>query len=182
MSSLSVTFTLDDDLVGIMSEAIEDGVGNQRIVKELHPFLHMPTAGQDDRRGSVAFDDNFVKVVGLFGSEFLEAEVVHDEKRGTKQSEQFFVEGLIGPALEQSFEEEVGSEHQDLDASPAGAMSQGVGKVGFADSDRAAEEDIFVPFEEAETEEVFDLFLVQGDGSLPVEAFEGLIRVDPGLD
>ena len=111
----------------------------------------------------------------------METEVVHNEKRGTEQSEQFFVEGLIGPALEQSFEEEVGSKHQDLDASPAGAMAQGVGKVGFAYSDRAAEEDIFVPFDEAEAEEVFDLFLIQSDGSLPVKAFEGLFRMDQGL-
>jgi len=60
-------------------------------------------------------------------------------------------------------------------------MAQGVGKVGFAYSNGAAEEDIFVPFNEAEAEEVFDLFLIQSDGSLPVEAFEGLVRVDEGF-
>jgi hypothetical protein len=168
--------------VGIVGEAIEDGVGDQRIFKEFHPFLHVPTAGHDNRRGPVAFDDNFVKVVSLFGGEFLEAEVIDNEKGGTKQLEQFFVEGLIGSALEQSFEEEVGSEHQDLDASPAGAMAQGVGKVGFAYPDGAAKEDIFVSFDEAEAEEVFDLFLIESDGSLPVEAFEGLVWMDPGLD
>jgi len=141
----------------------------------------MPTTGHDDGRDSIAFDNNFVKVMSLFGGEFLEAEIVHDEKCGAEQSEQFFVEGLIGPALVQSFEEEVGSEHQDLGASPAGAMAQGVGKVGFAYPDGAAEEDIFVPFDEAEAEEVFNLFLIQSDGSLPVETFEGLVRVDKGF-
>jgi hypothetical protein len=167
--------------VGIVGQAIEDGVGDQRVFKELHPFLDMATAGHDDGRGPVAFDDNLVKIVRLFGGEFLEAEVVDNEKGGTEQSEQLFVEGLIGSTLEQSFEEEVGSEHQDLDASPAGAMAQGVGEVGFAYSDGATEEDIFVPFDEAEAEEVFDLFLIQGNGSLPVEAFEGLFRMDQGL-
>jgi len=111
----------------------------------------------------------------------LQAEIVHDEKGGAEQSEQFFVEGLIGPALVQSFEEKVSSEHQDVDASPAGAMAQGVGKVGFAYSDGAAEEDIFVPLDEAEAEEVFNRFLIQSDGSFPVEAFEGLVRVDEGF-
>jgi hypothetical protein len=86
MSSLSIAITFDDDLVGIVGEAVEDGVSNQRIFKKLHPFLHMSTAGHDDRRGSIAFDDNFVKVVSLFGGEFLEAEVVHNEKCGTEQS------------------------------------------------------------------------------------------------
>ena len=85
------------------------------------------------------------------------------------------------PSFDQSFEEEVGSEHQDLDASAAGAMAQGVGEVGFAYSDGATEEDIFVPFDEAEAEEVFNLFLIQGNGSLPVEAFEGLFRTDQGF-
>jgi len=179
--SFSIAFSLDEDLVGIVGQAIEDGVGDQRISKELHPFLDMATAGHDDGRGTVAFGDNFVKVVGLFGSEFLEAEVVHNEKGGTEEPKQFFVEGLIGSTLEQSFEEEIGSDHQDFNTSPAGAMPQGVSEVGFAHSDGAAEEDIFVPFDEAKTEEVFDLFLIQGNGSLPVEAFEGLFGMDQGL-
>ena len=119
--------------------------------------------------------------MSLLGGEFLEAEVIHNEKRGTEQPEEFFVEGLIGPALMQSFEEKVGSEHQDVDAWPAGAMAQGVGQVGFAYSDGAAEEDIFVPSDEAKAEEVFDLFLIQSDGSLPVETFEGLVRVEEGF-
>jgi hypothetical protein len=60
-------------------------------------------------------------------------------------------------------------------------MAQGVSKVSFAYSDGAAEEDIFVPFDEAEAEEVFDLFLIQGDRSFPVEAFESLFGMDQGL-
>jgi hypothetical protein len=60
-------------------------------------------------------------------------------------------------------------------------MAQRVSEVGFAHSDGATEEDIFVPFDEAEAEEVFDLVLIQSDGSLPVEAFEGLFRMDQGL-
>ena len=167
--------------MGIVGQAIQDRVSDQRVFKEVHPFLDMTTAGHDDGGGSIAFDDNFVKIVRLFGGEFLEAEVVDNQKGGTEQSEQFFVEGVIGSTLEQSFEEEVGSEHQDLDASAAGAMAQRVGEVGFAYSDGAAEEDIFVPFDEAEAEEVSDLFLIQGNGSLPVEAFEGLFRMDQGL-
>lgn len=119
--------------------------------------------------------------MSLFGGEFLEAEIVHNEKRGVEQSKPFFVEEVIGPALEQSFKEKVGSQHQDVDASPAGAMAQGVGKVGFAYSDGAVKEDIFVPFEEAKADEVFDLFLIQSNGSLPIEAFEGLVRVKEGL-
>ena len=164
-----------------MGQAIQDRVSDQRVFKEVHPFFDMATAGHGDGRGPVAFDDNFIKIVRLFGGEFLEAEVVDNEKGGTEQSEQFFVEGVIGSTLEQSFEEEVGSEHQDLNPSPAGAMAQGVGEVGFAYSDGATEEDIFVPLDEAEAEEVLDLFLIQGDGSLPVEAFEGLFRMDQGL-
>ena len=93
-----------------MGQAIQDGVSDQRIFKEVHPFLDMTTAGHDDGRDPVAFDNNFVKVVSLFRGEFLEAEVVHNEKGGTEQSEQFFVEGVIGSTLEQSFEEEIGSD------------------------------------------------------------------------
>ena len=141
----------------------------------------MATTGDNDGRGPIAFDDDFVKVVSLFGGEFLEAEVIDNEKDGAEESEQFFVEGLIGSTLEQSFEEQIGSDHQDVDASPAGAMAQGVGEVGFPYPDGTTEQDVFVPLDEAQAEEVFDLFLIQGNGSLPVEAFEGLVRVDPGL-
>ena len=164
--------------MGIVGQPIQDGIGHQRIFKEVHPFLHMATARQNRGRGCIAFDDHFVKIVRLFGSQFLEAEVIHNEKRGTDQSEQFFSEGVIGPTLKQSFEQQSGSDHQDLDASPAGAMAQGIGEVGFAHSDRAAQENVFVSFDETEAEEVFDLFLIQRNGSLPVEAFKGLVGLD----
>ena len=86
--------------MGVVSQTVQDGVGHQRVFKEVHPFLDMTTAGHDDGGGSIAFDDNFVKIVRLFGGKFLEAEVVDNEKGGTEQSEQFFVEGVIGSTLE----------------------------------------------------------------------------------
>jgi len=178
---LSVAFSLDQDLVGIVSQTIEDGVGHQGIFKEVHPFLDMTAAGDHEGGGCVALDDQFVKILSLFGREFLKTEVVHDQERGADEAKEFLFKRVIRSTLEQSFEEQSGSDHQDVDSTAAGAVAQGIGEMGLTDSDGAAEEDIFVSFDEAEAEEVSDVFPIQGDGRLPVKPFKGLFGMNQGL-
>jgi hypothetical protein len=127
-------------------------------------------------------DDQFVKILSLFGREFLETEVVQDQERGTNEAKEFLFKRVIGSTLEQSFEEQSGSQHQDIDATPAGTVAQRIGEMGFTHSDGATEENVFVALDEAETEEVSDVFPIEGDEGLPVEPFKGLFGMNQGLD
>ena len=68
------------DAVGVVDEAIEDGVGVGRIADQLVPFVDRDLAGDDGRAAAVAFFEDFEQVVAGGGVERLEAPVVEDEE------------------------------------------------------------------------------------------------------
>ncbi len=65
-------------------------------------------------------------------------------------------------------------------AGAAGGVAEGAGQEGLADADGAEEDDVFVAFDEAETEEVADAVAIEGDRRIPVEALERLLLLEAG--
>ena len=68
------------EAVGIVDEAVEDGVGVGRVADDGVPVLDGQLAGDDGRSPAVAFFEDFQKVVAGLGVERLEPPIVQDQE------------------------------------------------------------------------------------------------------
>ena len=64
------------DAVGVVEEAIEDGVGIGRIADHGMPFVDRDLAGEDGRAAAVAFLEDLVEVVASAGVKRFETPIV----------------------------------------------------------------------------------------------------------
>ena len=60
-----VALSLDDDLVGVVSEAIEGTLGEDRVIKEGDPLVDTAVRCDDGGAASMALDDDLIEVAGL---------------------------------------------------------------------------------------------------------------------
>src|SRR6266700_1188030 len=67
------------DAVGVVDEAVEDGVGIGRIADDLVPFIDGDLAGEDGRAAAVAFFEVLVEIAAGAGVERIETPIVEDE-------------------------------------------------------------------------------------------------------
>jgi len=58
----AVAVALDDDLIGIVREAIEGALSEDGVVEEGDPFFDAAVGCHDGRGAPVAFDDDLVEV------------------------------------------------------------------------------------------------------------------------
>jgi hypothetical protein len=66
--------------VGVVDQAVEDGIGDGGIADDLVPAIDRDLAGDDDRAGLVAVLDDFQEVAALLGVEWLRPPVVEDQQ------------------------------------------------------------------------------------------------------
>jgi hypothetical protein len=96
--------------MGIVNEAVQDGVGVSWVSNDVAPGCHGKLGGDDRRSTPIAFFEDFEEIVAGAGVERLEAEVVEDQEIGATESlqetrmapvaaceRQFFAE--LGPAM-----------------------------------------------------------------------------------
>ena len=62
--------------MGVVDEAIEDGVGVSRIADHLVPFVDRNLAGQDGRAAAIAFFEDFIEIAAGAGVERIEAPII----------------------------------------------------------------------------------------------------------
>src|SRR5574338_1416506 len=67
------------DAMGIVDEAVEDGVGVGRVADDVVPFVDGQLAGEDGRAPAVAFFQDLEKIMARLRIEGLEAPVVEDQ-------------------------------------------------------------------------------------------------------
>ena len=72
----AVTLPLDDDLIGVVGEAVEGALGQDGIIEEGDPLVDYAVGCDDGGRAAVALDDDLIEVAGLLGIEAAQAEVI----------------------------------------------------------------------------------------------------------
>ena len=77
--SLSIAFAFDLDLKGVVGQTVQSALSKNGIIEQRNPLIDVSIGGEDGGGTSVAFDDDFVDVVGLCGIEPTQSEVVEDE-------------------------------------------------------------------------------------------------------
>lgn len=170
----SVALPLHDDLIGVVRESVDSTLGKDRVVKEGYPLVNGPVAGENGRGTAMALKDDFVEVAGLTGVETAKREVIDDKDVRSKQAPQYLLGGVVGARVVEELEEVIGTQEEDVVVGPTRGMTEGGGQESLPHSDGSEEDHILLTFDEAQGEEIADAVPVEGDGSVPVEALEGL--------
>lgn len=130
--------------MGVVDDAIEDGVGVGRIADDLVPFIDGDLAGEDGRAATVALFEDVVEVAAGAGVEGIETPIVEDEELGTVEASHdagittvAAGEGEIGEQLGDAL-----VEHRAVIA--AGLVAESASKPTFADAGWPAQDQIVV--------------------------------------
>jgi len=127
-----------------VNQAVQDGVGEGWVSYEVMPFVHRELAGHEGRSKPMTILCDFEEVVTLFIVECEEAPVVEDEEVGLGKGSK---EPAISPIsfCDVKFREKPWqADVLGGIALPAGLVSEGAGKVGFAASGRAGDDEVVV--------------------------------------
>jgi hypothetical protein len=130
--------------VGVVNEAVEDGVGISRVADKGVPFVDGDLTGEDGRAVPIAFLEDLVEVTTSTGVERFEAPIVEDEELDAGETTQNAGIATV-TAGERELGEELGNpliENRAVVA--AGLVTQGTSKPRFAHSGRPAQDQIVV--------------------------------------
>src|SRR5580692_5154741 len=132
------------DAVGIVDDAIEDGVGIGRIADKVMPFVHGDLAGDDGRSTAVALFDDFKEIVTRGGVERFEPPVVENQQLHAAERAQ-----QAGVSAVAASEREVGEQFwkaliEDGTVVAAGLVAKRASEPTLAHAGRAAQDDVVV--------------------------------------
>jgi hypothetical protein len=85
---LAHAFSFQDEAVGIVDEAVEDGIGQGRVADDVMPVLDRNLAGDDGRRAAVSIVDDFEEIAALLDGHGREPPVVEDKQLDPGQAGQ----------------------------------------------------------------------------------------------
>jgi hypothetical protein len=74
--------------MGVVNEAVKDGVGVCRVADEGVPFVDRDLAGEDGRAAPITFLEDLVEVTTGTGVERFEAPIVEDEELDASEAAQ----------------------------------------------------------------------------------------------
>ncbi len=176
----SVAFTLHDDLVGVVRQAVQGALSQDRILKERDPLFHSAVAREDRRASPVALDDHLVDVVRLSRIEPPEPEIIDDQEIGCQEPPQGLLLRMVAAGLAEFLEHLVCPDEEHPAPGPASGMPEGGSQEGLSDPDRTKKESVLSPIEEPEAEEITYPVTIEGDLRIPIKPFKGLFLCKAG--
>jgi hypothetical protein len=130
--------------MGVVDEAVEDGVGIGWVADDLVPFVDWDLAGQDGRATAISFFEDLVEITASATVERFEAPIIEDEKLDAVEAAHDASVAAVAVG-QREIGEELGNaliEHRAVVA--AGHVAEGTGKPTFADAGRPAQDQIVV--------------------------------------
>lgn len=178
---LAITGASDDEGMGVMSQAIQGGAGEQIIVKDFGPFLKGAITGDDDGGAFVAFADDLVQILGGLGGERIQAEIIQDEKLGGEKLGQQAGVSPAGLGGVQLFEQVMDWIGQHSKVAFEGFEAQAVGEVAFSGPTWAAQQDILVAGDKGAGSQILNEGAIDAWGSGEVKVSQRLEAIAAGL-
>jgi hypothetical protein len=132
------------DAVGVVNEAIADGVGVGGIADDLMPGRHGKLRGNDRRSAPIALFEDFEEVVTGAGVEWFEPEVVENEQIGATQGFDEARMAAVAACERQLFAELGPAVIDDRAIVTAGLLADGASEPTFSGSARTDEGEIVV--------------------------------------
>src|SRR5437763_8408034 len=166
--------------MGVVNEAVEDGVGICRIAEGV-PFVDGDLAGEDGRAAAIAFLEDLVEVATGAGVERFEALIVADEELDAGETPQNAGMAAI-TAGEREFGEARGNpliENRAVVA--AGLVAQGTSKPRFAHAGRPAQNQIVVRVDPLAIGELLEQSAVEAAGSPVIDVLDTGLLAQSGI-
>ncbi len=88
-------FSLQIDGIGVMHEAVEDGIGKRRVADDLVPLFNRKLRSDDGRAQSMSVIEDVEQVPALFGIECRESPVIEDNEVGFSELGENFGIGAV---------------------------------------------------------------------------------------
>src|SRR6202022_826436 len=139
---LSEALSFEFDAVGVVDEAIEDGVGDGGISDDFVPAIHGQLAGDDDRTGFISVLDDLEQTAALTGVESLRPPVIKNEQIETSDSTQHLGIAAIGAAECQGREETWHAMVRNCEVVPTSLVAEGASEPALADAAWPGDEEI----------------------------------------
>ena len=121
--------SLEFELVGVVDESVEDGVGEGGVAEQFMPLGQGELAGDESGARGVSVFEEFEEVASVVGVELGDSEVVEDEEVGFGEgSEELGVSAVAacdGEVVQESGDAQV----QSGEAVAAGVVSEGTGDL-----------------------------------------------------
>ena len=128
--------------MGVVDEAVENGIGIGRVTDDLVPFVDGNLAGEEGRAAAVAFFEDFIEIAAGAGVERIETPIVEDEELGAGEGAH---DAGVAPvaARQREIGEQLGDALiQNRAVVAAGLVAERTGKPAFADARRPAQDQI----------------------------------------
>ena len=130
------------DAIGVVDDAVEDGVGDGGVADDVVPVFDRQLAGNEDRSGVVAILDDLEEIAPLVGIQGFRPPVVDDEKSCSgDRSEDAGISSIAtrqSERCEQSWRPMI----DDGEIVPAGFVAERAGQVALADAARTGDQKI----------------------------------------
>src|SRR5437868_12150607 len=130
--------------MGIVNEAVQNGVGVGRIGDNFMPFVDRDLAGQDGRSSAVALFEDFVEIAAGAAVERFETPIVEDEELSAVEASHDAGMAPVAAGQREIGEEFGGALIQNRAIVAAGFVAEGTGKPAFADAGWPAQDQIVV--------------------------------------
>lgn len=163
-----------------VGQPVEGGRGEQRLAEELRPLGPVTIARHNNGRLLIPFVDDVVKILGPWGAQGLEPEVIEHQQGRPRVAREALLMGAVGAATGEMGEHLGGVDEEDLVTPTTRLMGQGLRDVTLAHPGRPVDQDVFVPLDEGARREVKELGLVELGIEAEVEAFERLGGIEGG--
>ena len=86
--------------IGVVDDAIENGVGEGRLTDDIVPLVEGELAGDERRAAAIAVLDDFHQIAPLVGDKPVRAPVIEDQQIGLDQGAEQACEAIMLPAGE----------------------------------------------------------------------------------
>lgn len=176
----AIRVSFQDDVICVVRQPVEGGIGHDRIREKGNPVLGWPVACDDYGRPEIALGNDFIEVFCLESSESRGTEIVNDEQIGRQILFHPFFPGLIGPTRQKDAEELHCFCKKDVIAEAAGMMANCLSDVGFPHAGGSAQKNVFVLFDKRAAAQIPDHFGVDPGIEGEVKPFKGLLFFETG--
>ena len=167
--------------MGIVNEAIENGVGIGRIADHFMPFVDRDLAGEEGRAAAVAFFEDLVEVAAGAGIERVETPIVEDEKLDA-------VEAAHDPSVaavaagEREIGEQLGDALiEDRAVVAAGLVAECTGKPTFADPGWPAQDQIVMRIDLLATGELVEQRAIEAARGPVIDVLDDGVVAQSGI-
>jgi hypothetical protein len=155
--------------VGIVDEAVQDGIGECGVSDHRMPVFEWELAGEEGGASAVAVFEDLEEVAALGVGEGGEAEVIEDEELGPGQAVEELGVGAVRAGQGQFSEEPGEAIVAGGEAVTAGTVAEGAGQVALAGAGGAGDEDALVVADPVTAGEAQNQGAIQSAGTAEVE-------------